>query len=82
VTKPNPAPPVRAVFERPRRFPRLARLALIENTVVAPLPFEANAWRLTASGIELERAIPDDSRATAAHTSRTVHRPATTKENR
>jgi DNA-binding MarR family transcriptional regulator len=36
---------------------RLARFGLIENLVVDPAPFEANAWQLTGSGIELERAI-------------------------
>jgi hypothetical protein len=36
---------------------RLARFGLIENLVVDPAPFEANAWQLTGSGIELERAV-------------------------
>ncbi|HEV7528401.1 MAG TPA: MarR family transcriptional regulator [Solirubrobacteraceae bacterium] len=41
---------------------RLARFGLIENLVIEPLPFEANAWRLTPSGIELATAIRDDTR--------------------
>jgi DNA-binding MarR family transcriptional regulator len=36
---------------------RLARFGLIENLVVDPAPFEANAWQLTASGRELESAM-------------------------
>jgi DNA-binding IclR family transcriptional regulator len=36
---------------------RLSRFGLIENVVVDPAPFEANAWQLTASGRELESAI-------------------------
>jgi DNA-binding MarR family transcriptional regulator len=36
---------------------RSARFGLIENLVVDPLPFEANAWQLTASGRELEAAV-------------------------
>jgi DNA-binding IclR family transcriptional regulator len=36
---------------------RAARFGLVENVVVDPLPFEANAWQLTASGRELEAAI-------------------------
>jgi DNA-binding MarR family transcriptional regulator len=36
---------------------RMARFGLIENLVVDPAPFEANAWQLTASGRELESAI-------------------------
>ncbi len=39
---------------------RLARFGLIENLVVDPLPFEPNAWRLTATGKELAAAITDD----------------------
>jgi DNA-binding MarR family transcriptional regulator len=41
---------------------RLARFGLIKNLVVDPPPFEANAWKLTGSGEELESAIRDDSR--------------------
>jgi len=37
---------------------RLARFGLIESDVLNPEPFEANAWRLTASGRELETALP------------------------
>ncbi len=36
---------------------RLARFGLIENLMVDPLPFEANAWQLTPSGIALVTAI-------------------------
>jgi len=39
---------------------RLARFGLIKNLVVDPLPFEPNAWELTASGRELEAAVRDD----------------------
>ena len=41
---------------------RLARFGLIENLVRDPAPFEANAWQLTPSGIELANAIRGDSR--------------------
>jgi DNA-binding MarR family transcriptional regulator len=36
---------------------RLARFGLIENLVVDAAPFEANAWRLTISGRQLETTI-------------------------
>jgi DNA-binding MarR family transcriptional regulator len=36
---------------------RLARYGLIENQVIDPTPFEANAWRLTATGKQLQAAI-------------------------
>jgi DNA-binding MarR family transcriptional regulator len=36
---------------------RLERLGLVENTVRDRKPDEANAWRLTARGVELERAM-------------------------
>jgi DNA-binding MarR family transcriptional regulator len=36
---------------------RLARFGLIENQVLDAAPFEANAWRLTASGRHLEATI-------------------------
>jgi DNA-binding MarR family transcriptional regulator len=39
---------------------RLARFGLITNLVLDPLPFEPNAWRLTATGVELEAAVTDD----------------------
>ena len=39
---------------------RLARFGLIENLVVEPAPFQANAWQLTPSGKEIETAIRDD----------------------
>jgi predicted transcriptional regulator len=41
---------------------RLARFGLIENTRTGG---RENEWRLTASGIELERAIRDDGKPTA-----------------
>jgi hypothetical protein len=61
---------------------RLREQRVVENTVDAPLPFEANAWQLTASGRELETAIPDYGRATATRTSPTTRPPAPTKETR
>jgi DNA-binding MarR family transcriptional regulator len=70
---------VKAKSHTSRLLARLARFGLIENTVAAPLPFEANAWLLTASGRELAVAIPDDGRAMAARASRN-HHPAPTKE--
>jgi DNA-binding MarR family transcriptional regulator len=36
---------------------RLAGLGLIENTTRHPKSGEANAWRLTARGVEVERAL-------------------------
>jgi hypothetical protein len=66
----------------PTLLARLRERGLIENALAAPLPFEANAWQLTASGIELETAIPDEGRATANRTPRSAHPPATTKEYR
>jgi DNA-binding MarR family transcriptional regulator len=36
---------------------RLARFGLIENQVLDPTPFTANAWRLTTSGRQLQAAI-------------------------
>jgi hypothetical protein len=36
---------------------RLAGLGLIENTVPDREPGEANAWRLTARGVEVERTL-------------------------
>jgi DNA-binding MarR family transcriptional regulator len=36
---------------------RLARFGLIENQVVDPAPFQANAWRLTASGKQLQASL-------------------------
>ena len=47
---------------------RLARFGLIENVVVDPAPFEANAWQLTGSGSELEAATQDDGQRTAPRT--------------
>jgi DNA-binding MarR family transcriptional regulator/predicted transcriptional regulator len=40
-----------------RILARMARLGLIKNTRDARSPVPANAWQLTASGVELERAI-------------------------
>jgi DNA-binding MarR family transcriptional regulator len=48
---------------------RLARFGLIENQVVNAAPFEANAWRLTASGRQLEAAIRHAGRAARQHAS-------------
>jgi DNA-binding MarR family transcriptional regulator len=42
---------------------RMARFGLIENRVAEPLPFAANAWRLTPSGRELAAALPSTDRA-------------------
>lgn len=42
---------------------RLARFGLIENLVHDPAPFEPSAWRLTASGVELEAAVTGDTEA-------------------
>jgi hypothetical protein len=61
---------------------RLREPGLVDNALAAPLPFEANAWQLTASGRELAAATPDDSRPQAVRTSRTAHPPAPTKETR
>jgi DNA-binding MarR family transcriptional regulator len=36
---------------------RMARFGLIENQVLDTAPFQANAWRLTASGRELEATV-------------------------
>jgi DNA-binding MarR family transcriptional regulator len=36
---------------------RLAGLGLIENTTRHPKSGEANAWRLTARGVEIERSM-------------------------
>jgi DNA-binding MarR family transcriptional regulator len=52
---------------------RLARYGLIENRVVNPLPFEANAWQLTAAGAELETAIQDPQGRTASPRINTAH---------
>ncbi len=49
---------------------RLARYGLIENQVVDPVPFEANAWRLTASGRQLEAAFRHEGQSAARRTSR------------
>jgi DNA-binding MarR family transcriptional regulator len=61
---------------------RLARFGLIENVVVDPVPFEANAWQLTGDGIELEAAVRDDGNSPAARRSRDARRTITTKERR
>jgi DNA-binding MarR family transcriptional regulator len=44
-----------------RLLARLARYGLIENQLQDAAPFEANAWRLTASGRQLQTAIQDDA---------------------
>ncbi len=41
---------------------RLARFGLIENEVRDPAPFQANAWRLTTSGRQLQRTLREGSR--------------------
>jgi DNA-binding MarR family transcriptional regulator len=61
---------------------RLARFGLIENLVVDPAPFEANAWQLTATGSELEAAIRDDGNATSARRCRGGRHTITAKECR
>ncbi len=61
---------------------RLARFGLIENVVVDPAPFEANAWQLTDDGIELEAAVRDDKNSPSARRSRDARRTITTKERR
>jgi DNA-binding MarR family transcriptional regulator len=43
-----------------RLLARLVRFGLIENQVVCPSPFDANAWRLTRSGQQLA-AVLDNS---------------------
>src|SRR5664280_2781466 len=45
---------------------RLAQLGLIENTRDPRIPGPANAWQLTASGQELERAIGREAAAAAS----------------
>ena len=49
---------------------RLARFGLIENQVPNAAPFEANAWRLTTSGRQLERTIRHESKPATRHLSR------------
>jgi DNA-binding MarR family transcriptional regulator len=73
---------VKAKSHASRVLARLSRHGLIENTVDTPLPFEANAWRLTASGRELERAVRDGSKPISTRASSTPRRVITTKENR
>jgi DNA-binding MarR family transcriptional regulator len=48
-----------------RLLTRLMRFGLIENQVLNPVPFQANAWRLTRSGRKLGEAIPLDWRTSA-----------------
>jgi DNA-binding MarR family transcriptional regulator len=49
-----------------RVLARLARFGLIENQVLDPAPFEANAWQLTRTGRQLlAAAIAADGRLTA-----------------
>jgi predicted transcriptional regulator len=61
---------------------RLARFGLIENAVVDPAPFEANAWQLTDDGIQLEAAIRDDKHSPPARRARDTRRTITTKKRR
>jgi DNA-binding MarR family transcriptional regulator len=49
---------------------RLARFGLIENQVVNAAPFEANAWRLTLTGRQLDAATRHQSQPAARHPSR------------
>lgn len=51
---------------------RLARFGLIENLVLDPAPFGANAWQLTSSGVELADAISADAKATPTRALRTL----------
>jgi DNA-binding MarR family transcriptional regulator len=51
---------------------RLARFGLIENQVLDTAPFQANAWRLTASGRELEATIRHEDRSRSLRPSRNV----------
>jgi DNA-binding MarR family transcriptional regulator len=52
---------------------RLARFGLIENQVTSGRPFEANAWRLTVSGRELEAAIRHQGQSAGRRRSRNGH---------
>jgi DNA-binding MarR family transcriptional regulator len=71
---------VKAKSHTSRLLARLASRGLIENTVAAGLPFEANAWQLTESGRERERAIPDEERLTAFPTYPIAPRTTPTRE--
>jgi len=57
---------VRGQAQISRILSRLARLALIENTRGPRTPGPGNAWQLTASGQELERAIGREAAAAAS----------------
>jgi DNA-binding MarR family transcriptional regulator len=65
---------------------RLARFGLIENQVVNAAPFEANAWRLTASGKRLETTIQHGRGPTAArapqHLNRGASNPSVSQEEK
>ncbi len=52
---------------------RLASFGLIENQAPDRAPFKANAWRLTASGRNLEIAIRHSGQSTTPRTSRGGH---------
>jgi DNA-binding MarR family transcriptional regulator len=52
---------------------RLARFGLIENQVVDAALFEANAWRLTASGTQLQAAIQHKDQFAVRRPSRNGH---------
>jgi DNA-binding MarR family transcriptional regulator len=47
-----------------RLLARLARFGLIENQVLDATPFQANAWRLTASGKQFQAAIRHGDQST------------------
>ena len=52
---------------------RLARFGLIENQVTDPALFEAYAWRLTASGRQLETTIHHEGQSAVRRPSRNGH---------
>jgi DNA-binding MarR family transcriptional regulator len=52
---------------------RLARFGLIENQITDPALFEANAWRLTASGRQLHTAVRRQGQISTRRTSRNQH---------
>jgi DNA-binding MarR family transcriptional regulator len=56
---------------------RLAGFGLIENLVLDPAPFQANAWALTATGAELEAAVRSERRASSTGPSRSARRAST-----
>jgi DNA-binding MarR family transcriptional regulator len=52
---------------------RLARFGLIENQVMVPVPFEANAWRLTTNGRQLQTTLQHEDQSAAPGASRNGH---------